>query len=230
MTRAHDGGDARQRVERRLEGCRVRGEHGTRADQPGDVPDPRVVAALQRVGDADRRDRDARRHRAERHQQVVHAVAGEHQQRQARAEAPVEQRLSNGIGRRDRASVADRAPVTTGPFGYQRMFGSDPRPFPQAMHHRHRILAQFLGRAKQQLTRLAAVSGEDSRRREQIPDTIAAGHLALPCDAPGPGPAQRSTIAFGSDYIFVALFGTRPQGSVILRGAAWLVTAQRPGG
>src|SRR5580700_1370763 len=97
-----------------------------------------------------------------------------------RAEAPVEQRLSNGIGRRDRASVADRPPVTTGPFGYQRMFGSDPRPFPQAMHHRHRILAQFLGRAKQQLTRLAAVSGEDSRRREQIPDIIAAGHLALP--------------------------------------------------
>ena len=47
VTRAHDGGDARQRVERRLEGCRVRGEHGTRADQPGDVPDPRVVPALQ---------------------------------------------------------------------------------------------------------------------------------------------------------------------------------------
>src|SRR5580700_5030274 len=73
-----------------------------------------------------------------------------------RAEAPVEQRLSNGIGRRDRTSVADRPPVTTGPFGYQRMFGSDPRPFPQAMHHRHRILAQLFGRTKQQLTRLAA--------------------------------------------------------------------------
>jgi hypothetical protein len=107
---ADDGRDLGESVKRGPEPAGVPGEYRARADQLGDRLDPGVVAALQRVRHADRGDRDAGRHRSQRHQQVIHAVAGQHQQRPARAQPAIEQRLTDRVRRRHGLAVRPAQP------------------------------------------------------------------------------------------------------------------------
>jgi hypothetical protein len=72
--RADDGRHRGHSVQRGREPVGVVGEHGPGVDQFGDRPDPLVISALQRIRDADRCHRHPGGHRAERKQQVAHAV------------------------------------------------------------------------------------------------------------------------------------------------------------
>src|SRR5712691_1129779 len=93
-----------------------------------------LIAALHRVGDADRRDRNAGHHRADGHQQVVNAISGQDQQRPIRPKSEVEQPLADRLGGRDRLAVV-AGPPRAGCCALrdERVIGISIGPCPQAM-------------------------------------------------------------------------------------------------
>ena len=169
--RAAAGADDRRHVAKRVQGrpeaLRILGEHRTGTDQLGDRPDPGVVTALQRVGHADRGHRNAGGHRAEHHEQVIDAVAGQHHQRPVGAQAPLEQGLADRLGGGDGRAVAAGAPRPAGAaLGDERIVRVVCRPRPHAVQDAGRVVPQRIGGAQQHASVRPLLPG-DARRREQ---------------------------------------------------------------
>jgi hypothetical protein len=127
-----------------------------------------MITALQRVRGAGGRDGDARRHRAERDQQVIHAVGGEDEQRPVRSEAPVKQCLADGVGRRDRRAVAAAPPARSGvllALSDQEVPGIRLGVLAQAVDHGDGMVAEGFRRTQYQAAAWPFCC--DARRREQ---------------------------------------------------------------
>jgi hypothetical protein len=144
----------------------VVGEDQARVGQLDDRAELGVVAALQRVGDADRRDGDADGVRREREQQVLDRVAGQDHQGTL-AELPVEQALPDRVGRCPRLRVADNPPAVTVALAGKhalRVSGG-----PNAKHLRNaRRMRRQRGLRPEHDGAIAAPAQRHRRRREQL--------------------------------------------------------------
>ena len=103
-----------ERGERLGERRRVGDEDQAGREQAGDVPELGVVLALQRIGDRDRRHRDAGGVAGEREQRVVDAVAGKDHHRPLGREAAFDQALRQRVDLPPRRLVAELAPAAVG--------------------------------------------------------------------------------------------------------------------
>src|ERR1700761_3254688 len=125
---------------------------------------------------------------------MVHAVAGQDQQRPARPEAALKQRLPDRVGRRHRLAIGAPPPAAA-----WLALGDEPsprvglRPLPQAVHYRRRMVAERPGGTQQQLTAGLSVC-DDLRSREQWHGDVGVpGHLVLPQCGDRTAPTGRST-------------------------------------
>ncbi len=141
----------RERVEGVGERSGVVGEHQAGFGQLRDRPDPGVVGAHQRVGDADRHHRHAGGVGAEAYQQVLERIARQDHQRLVGSEPEVRERLRQGVGFALGVAVGERDPLVVavalgrqravrvlgGPLAQQRPGSTAPsRPAPGARQAR----------------------------------------------------------------------------------------------
>ena len=102
--------DFRSRAERRDrlgEWCGVGDIDEARLEQIGDVPELGEVLALQRVGDRDRRDRNARRVACQHQQRVIDRVGREDHDRPLGREPARHERCRDGVDAAARVLVGD---------------------------------------------------------------------------------------------------------------------------
>ena len=107
----------RQRGERLGERRRVRDVDEPRLEQSRGVPQLGVVLALQRIGNRDRRDRNAGREGGEHQHRVIERVAGKNHQRPLGGEPAIDERLCDCVDLRARGLVAQLAPAVIVPLG-----------------------------------------------------------------------------------------------------------------
>jgi hypothetical protein len=199
-------------------GITVIGVDQARISQLHDGSKRRVVPALQRVRDADRSDRDAGGVGTEGQHQVLDRVAGQDHQGAA-AELPVEQGLSDRVGRGTGLCVRDRAPALAVTLGREQSLRI--RGCRTAQHGGDRGLTGRQAGLRPQQDRAVLTAPQRRRRRREQP-TCRRGHRRTgPTAAPqldGSGgaadPAARSPVRVTGQETTSTMSGSEESGDL----------------